>query len=347
MDQEGYRIHEWGGDLRWEAFPVPTPGPKELLVRVEACGIGLTVLNCIAGDLADDPALLPRVPGHEFVGTVAQAGPGADAELVGSRIVAYFYLACGTCPECRAGQDSRCRRLAGWVGTHRDGGYAPWAVLPAHNAIAVPEELDPVAATVVPDAVATPVHVCGRRARVTPADRVAVIGAGGGVGIHMVQVARLHGARVAGLDVDDGKLAAVERFRATGVRSDDFDSLAVQLWPDGPPTVVIDLVGSSASLSWGLRALGAGGRLVVLTTFRGREMPVDPRDLVFTEASIVGSRYATRSEVALAAELVATGRVEPVVSSVVGHTGVAGVHAALRSGELLGRGALRWEPEPS
>ena len=342
-EHTGYRIHRWGGELQWDSFERPAPGFGEVLVRVEACGIGLTVLNCIAGDLDDDPSLLPRVPGHEYVGIVTEVGGGVDAGMVGRRIVAYFYLACGTCSPCVAGSDSRCANLAGWVGVHRDGGYAPWAVLPARNAIAIPDELDPVSATVVPDAVATPVHVCATRARVTPADRVVVIGAGGGVGIHMVQMAACLGARVAGMDLRDDKLALIEDHGALAVRSDDLSTLDPALWRDGPPTVVIDLVGSAQTLEWSAASLAMGGRLVVLTTFRNRSLSVDPRQMVFREIALIGSRYAARHELALAAELVASGRIKPVIGAVVGPDGVAEVHGALRSGDLIGRGALQWD----
>jgi propanol-preferring alcohol dehydrogenase len=90
MQIEGYRIHHWGGDLHWETFTIPSPGPGEALVRVEACGIGLTVLNCIRGDLGNDPAMLPRVPGHELVGRVEVVGEGVTTLTPGQRVMAYF-----------------------------------------------------------------------------------------------------------------------------------------------------------------------------------------------------------------------------------------------------------------
>ncbi|MGH3501076.1 MAG: alcohol dehydrogenase catalytic domain-containing protein [Nocardioidaceae bacterium] len=340
--QTGYQVHAWGEAPTLGEFPIPRPEAGEVLVHVEACGVGLTVLNCMDGHLADDPSLLPRVPGHELVGRVVDAGQGAESGLVGRRVVAYFYLSCGTCPTCASGRQSRCERLAGWVGVHRDGGYAPWTTLPAKNAIPVPENLDPVAATVVPDAVATPVHVCGTRARVSPGDRVAVIGAGGGVGVHMVQVAALYGARVAGLDRTDDKLTAVERMGARPVLSVDIEALDPALWPDGYPNVVIDLVGSPETLRWSVDALGPGGRLVVLTTFPGRQLPIDPRDLVFRELTVLGSRYASWAEVSTAAALVASGRVLPVIGETVGSADLLALHSRLRHGSLVGRGALSW-----
>lgn len=341
--QVGFRVHEWGSTPVLEEFPRPEPAPGEVLVEVEACGIGLTVLNCIRGDLSDDPALLPRVPGHELVGRVAQRGSGVTTPSEGQRVTAYFYLSCGTCTECSAGHQSRCQRLAGWVGVHRDGGYAPFAVLPAFNAVVLPDEIDPVAATVAADAVATPLHVCAQRATVRPGDRVVVTGAGGGVGAHMVQMAAAFGARVAGLDVRDDKLALIERVGALAVDSSDFAAVdAGSIFSDGPPTVVIDLVGSAASLRWASDALGTGGRMVVLTTFRDRELAVHPRELVFREASLVASRYASRAEVAEAARMVAAGRIEPIIGRRVGPDGVLAIHEQVCDGRLLGRGALVW-----
>lgn len=342
--QTGYRVHEWGQQPLLEEFHRPEAGPDEVLVEVEACGVGLTVLNCINGDLGKDPNLLPRVPGHELVGRVVEAGPGVDRELIGCRVVAYFYLSCGTCHACSAGRHSRCERLAGLVGVHRDGGYAPFTVLPAFNAVVVPDHLDPVAATVAPDAVATPLHVCGTRAKVRPSDRVVVIGAGGGVGIHMIQVARLFGAEVAGLDVNDNKLSAIEHLGVTAVDSSDLTAVdPAGLWTRGRPTVVIDLVGSSATLRWAATALDAGGRMVLLTTFRDRQFDVDPREIIFREAAVLGSRYATRAEVAEAALLIAEERIQPIIGQRKGPNDVLDLHQQLEAGQLLGRGALVWQ----
>ncbi len=337
----GYRIHEWSTEPVWEEIPDPSPGVDEVLIEVEACGVGLTVLNCINGDLSNDPSLLPRVPGHELVGRVTAAGSGAT-ELVGRRVAAYFYLVCGSCAACTSGFDSRCANLAGWVGVHRDGGYAPLTVLPARNAIPLPDEVDAVAATVVPDAVATPVHVAGR-AGIRPDDRVAVLGAGGGVGIHMIQIARHRGATVAGLDVVDAKLAQIERLGAVPIRSPDLRAIDPStLFDDGAPTVVVDLLGRPGSMEWAIDGLAPGGRVVALTTFRDRPATVESRDLVFREISLVGSRYATRAEVAEAAQLVSSGAVTAIIGETRGPADVLEIHDQLRGGELTGRGALDW-----
>ncbi len=343
MQATGYRIQQWGGALRWESFEVPDAKPGEVLVRVEACGIGLTVLNCIRGDLADDKAHLPRVPGHEIVGRVEAVGEGVTSPAVGQRVMAYFYLVCGTCRACRSGRDSLCENLEGWVGVHRDGGYASFTSLPARNLLPLPESIPAAQATAIPDAIATPLHVCKTRARVRKGDRVAVTGAGGGVGVHMIEMAKLFGAEVAGLEASEGKFEAIRAMGATPVLSRSFDDVRLdRVWDEGAATVVIDLVGTRDSVSWGLKSLAPGGRLVVLTTFRDVEVPMSPRDVVMREMTVLGSRYASKAELAESADLVASGRIHPIVSHVVAPADVETVHRELRDGTLIGRGAVDW-----
>jgi D-arabinose 1-dehydrogenase-like Zn-dependent alcohol dehydrogenase len=347
---EGYRVQRWGDDPVWEEIPEKPPGRGEVAIEVEACGVGRTVLNCINGNLSDGRATLPRVPGHELVGRVTELGPHSDPDLLGMRIAAYFYLFCGECTPCVRGQEPRCERLEGWVGVHRDGGYAPRVSLPARNLIPLSDGLDPVAATVIPDAVATPVHVA-RRADIGAEDRVVVVGAGGGVGIHMIQVARARSATVVGLDVGAEKLSAIEQLGATPADSSDFGQLQpLRMFSGGLPTVLIDLVGTAESTAWCLDAMGMGGRLVVLTTFPDQPQTFEARRLVFREAAILGSRYATRSEVAEAAHMVSVGDVAPYLGDVTGPRGALELHRRLESGALTGRGALDWrrvtEEEP-
>lgn len=344
MQAEGYRIHTWGGPLVWEHWALEDPAPGDVLIRVEACAIGLTVLNCIHGDLSTS-APLPRVPGHELVGQIVAVGDGVAHELLSTRVLGYFYLTCGRCLACLGGHDAQCANLAGWLGVHRDGGYASYTAIPAANALPIPESLDPVLATAIPDAIATPLHVCKTRLRLTPLDRVVIIGAGGGVGIHMVQMARLFGAAVCGLDVRPEKFDAIRAAGGTPAPSASWEHIELpEAWSGAPPTAVIDLVGSSASLGWSIEHLGMGGALVMLTTFRDVSAAIEPRALVFRELRLLGSRYASKSEVLEAAALVASGRIRPVISRVVPPGAIELVHEALRQGDLLGRGAVRWPP---
>jgi len=303
--------------------------------------VGLTVLNYMTGQMAR-PDNLPRVPGHEITGVVAEVGPGVTAIRPGDRALAFFYLTCGRCEFCRAGRDSLCREHRGYVGVHRDGGYAEQVALPEANVLPLPEEVPFVEGTAIPDAIATPYHVCATRARVRVGDRVLVIGAAGGVGIHMLQMARLFGAQVVAVDIDDAKLARCRDYGAehtVNFRASDAEAQA-RAALDGGATVCVDLVGSEETLVWGFGLLGRSGRMVTLTTFADVGFRVLPRRLVLDELEVLGSRYCSRAEVLAAARLVRDGRIRPVVSRTVPLAEVESLHAMLRDGRLFGRGAV-------
>jgi D-arabinose 1-dehydrogenase-like Zn-dependent alcohol dehydrogenase len=334
-------LHAWGDALTYEKVPTPAPGRGEVLIRVEACGVGLTVLNYMNGNMDRRPELLPRIPGHEFVGTVAAVGPEVHAPRVGERVMAYFYLACGHCDYCRLAHEPLCRNLRGNVGVVTNGGYAEYAVLPAFNCLPVPERLSAIEATAVIDAIATPFHV-NRRAGIGPSDLVMVVGAAGGVGIHMVQMSRLFGATVIAVDVNAEKLAVTRELGATAAidftAADAREALRA-VAPSGV-TAAIDLVGRAETLAFCLEALDRRGRLVMLTTFAGAGLDVSPRQFVRDEVSVLGSRYASRWEVSQAALLVSEGKIKPIVSDIVPLERVGEINAKLRARTLLGRGAV-------
>lgn len=338
---QALQIDEWCGPLHRRTLEEPVVGPGQLRLKVLACGVGLTVVNASDGLLAGEGrASLPRVPGHEICGEVVEIGGGVHGFSVGDRVVTYFYLSCGACRFCRTDRVPLCDRFRGFLGVDVDGGYAEQVVVEAFNALLVPPELEQVAATTIPDAVATPVHVCASRARIRPGETVLIIGAGGGVGIHMVQVARLLGGRVAAVDVSDEKLALAERLGAAVTIAAGASVGETEGELDGSADVVIDLVGTQATLDYALGCAGRGSRVVMLTTFPDGGVTLRARHAVLEEISVMGSKYASVAEVRRAVDLVARGLVKPVVTALTGLDGVGELHGMLRSRDLAGRAAL-------
>ena len=334
------RIEAWDGVLHRADAPVPDVGPTDVLVEVEATGVGRTVDKYVNGGMGDDPADLPRIPGHEFVGTVAESGAAVAGLSPGDRVTAYFHIGCGHCRYCQAALDPLCENHGGHVGVEMDGGFAEYARLPADMAIPVPDGIGPVAATAIPDAIATPYHVASRRAEVGPGDRVAVLGAAGGVGIHMLQVARAFGAEVTAVDIDDGKLEACADLGAEHlVNVADGDPAAALAEPGIDYDAVVDFTGETALLEAAVDRLAPRGRLVCLASAAGVDVGVPTKALVRGEIDVMGSRYCSKAELREAADLVASGTVEPVVSEVVGFDGVADLLERIVDDEVVGRGA--------
>jgi alcohol dehydrogenase, propanol-preferring len=122
---------------------LPSPGPGEILIEIEACGVCRTDLHVVDGELPHPK--LPIVPGHEIVGRVAAHGPGVSAPAIGSRVgVPWLGWTCGVCPYCRSGRENLCDRPL-FTGYTRDGGFASHTVADARYCFALPEEADAAA----------------------------------------------------------------------------------------------------------------------------------------------------------------------------------------------------------
>jgi alcohol dehydrogenase, propanol-preferring len=186
-------MRDWGEASFPATRPDPEPGLGEAVMRVRAAGVGLTLLNMRAGRLGGST---PRVMGHELGGDIVAIGAGVKGLSIGDRCTVYFYLTCNRCRWCRGGRETLCEKFGGYVGAHRDGGFADYVCLPAENFLPIPEGLSYEAAAVAADAVNTNWHCTRERAQLSPDDTIMLIGAGGGVGIHGVQVAKLFGVRV-------------------------------------------------------------------------------------------------------------------------------------------------------
>jgi D-arabinose 1-dehydrogenase-like Zn-dependent alcohol dehydrogenase len=332
--------------LRVAEVPRPEPGPGEVLVKVQACGVGLTVVNTCTGRMGGPSGeVRNRIPGHEIAGIVAEVGGGAGQFKPGDRVLTYFYLTCDRCRWCRRGRNSLCDNFRGYVGRDVDGGYAEYVKLPENNLFSLPDEIDDVAATTIADAIGTPVHVCGARADLQPGDRVMVIGAAGGVGIHMLQVARLYGAELIAVDLDDAKLERTREYGAEhvvnfeGLGAEAATQVVRQATGGQGVDVVIDMVNSTDTLRWGYDLLGKGGRLINLGTRPGIEFTLWPGSLVQKEVTVTGSRYHSKAEYMQAIELVRRGRVRPVVSRTTPLEGVQAIHEELMAARFFGRGA--------
>ncbi len=324
-----------------EERPDPIAGDNEIVAKVLACGSGLTIHHAVRGRT---DATFPRVIGHEILGEIAEIGSGVAGFSVGDRVTTHAYITCGYCKWCKADREPLCDNLAGFVGRHVDGGYAEYVKLPARTFIKVPETLDhkkhPAEISVICDAIVTPYKVL-KRARITPLDTVAVIGAGGGVGIHMVMLAKWAHARAIAVDISADKLAACREVGADATVDASHENVAAALKDatGGGVDVVVDFVSSKATLEAGVQALGKGGRLV---TLGGNAMPfeVSAANLLVNEIDVLGSKSFTAGEIGEALEICARGEVWPLVTETYSLEEVNTVHERLEAEAITGRAAI-------
>jgi propanol-preferring alcohol dehydrogenase len=341
-------LHELGGRLTPAEVPIPKLGPNDALVRVRAAGVGLTLAI-----MRSNPGLVtryPRIIGHEVAGDLVEVGSEVEGFRPGDRVTCHFYLTCKLCRYCRSGRETLCPSFRGYVGMACDGGFAEYMALPALNLCRLPSGLGYLDAAIAADAICTPLHVCRAEAQIGPGDDVLVVGAGGGVGIHMVQMARLCGGRVMAVDLGAEKLNMTKEVGADGVMdaaaTPDWVS-GVLAWTEGRGVdAAIDLVATAVTLPMCLASLARGGRLVIvgnrpMAVFKADPtFPVDPGTVLLRGLEIHGSRYVSMAELAQTLEIVRRGLVRPIVTRTFPLEGADGALRLVEEGRVVGRAAL-------
>ncbi|HSO69686.1 MAG TPA: zinc-dependent alcohol dehydrogenase family protein [Arachnia sp.] len=233
-------------------LPDPEPGPGQVLVRVEACGVCRTDLHLSDGDLA--PRRPATVPGHEVVGVVEARGPRAERFEVGDRLgIAWLRGTCGRCRWCRAGRENLCpdARFTGW---DADGGFAELTIAEEDFAYRLPAALAPE--------VAAPLLCSGivgyralRRASLPPGGRLGIYGFGASA--HLVaQVALAQGAVV-------HVLTRSGRARQLALELGAASAGAADAMPPEPLDAAIMFAPAGTLVPPALRALDRGGVLVL------------------------------------------------------------------------------------
>lgn len=265
-------------------------GPGEVLVAVRRAGICGSDMHILHG--SNPFARYPRVIGHEMAGMVEAVGEGVAHVIPGDHVVIDPVVSCGRCYPCRVGRPNVCAALEVF-GVHRDGGFRDRMAVPARNAIKASPTLPyDVAALAEPLSVAANVL---SRTGCTADDTVLIYGAGT-VGITVLQVAKMFGARCIVADPDAARLQRAALFGAdVALRSGEQDvPAAVADELDGlGPSVVIDGAGVPALLGEACRIAAPAGRIGLLG-FSPEPTPVVQQEIVRKELTIVGSRLNRR-----------------------------------------------------
>lgn len=298
-------VPELGGKLEIRQLPVPEPGPGQVLVRLEASGLCHTDIHAAAGDWPVKPAP-PFTPGHEGVGIVETASPGAGLHKRGERVaIAWLGSACGHCRYCVSGWETLCESQQN-SGYSIDGAWAEYALADDRYVVSVPDQVSSFDAAPLTCAGVTTFKAV-KVARLQPGETAAVFGVGG-LGHLALQYANLFGGTVIGVDIEDAKLDLARQLGADHVvnaRSTD----PVQAIQDlGGADVVISTAASLRSFEQALGSLRRGGRLACVGLPANDKMTIPIFDMVLGGKSIIGSIVGTRQDLADVFALHAAGR---------------------------------------
>ena len=332
-------------NLRWETVPTPEPQAGEVLLRVGAVSVDLFQMEFRSGRALH--IALPRIMGNGPAGTVAELGPGVEGIAPGQRVVVCNNISCGMCKYCRVGRETLCAGLqdhrGGLIGAHRDGGYAEFVAVPARNLIPLPDSISFEQACLIPNTIAPAVKASTARAGIEPGENVLVVGAGGGMGLHAVQMARACGGRVIAAIRSPRTAQSALDAGADAVFSsqeNDLTEKARRLTDGEGVDVVLDFVATPETLRASVAALTSGGRLVIMGYFPRGSVLVTPTWPFSQEIVVTGNRSAGRQDVAQAVSLIQNGRIKPVVGKVFSLKDAAAAHRAFEEREIFGRAIL-------
>jgi threonine 3-dehydrogenase len=303
--------------IEMREVPVPTPGPGEVLVRVEAasvCGTDLHIFNW--DPWAQGRIHPPLIPGHEFCGAVAGVGRGVTTVKEGDKVSAEMHVACGKCLQCRIGQAHICQHVR-ILGVDADGAFASYAIIPETNIWkllpTIPHEyaslLDPLG-NAVHTVLAGPIA----------AKFVAVTGCGA-IGLFAIAIAKACGAaKVFAIEVNAHRRSVAATMGADLVFDPSVDNVEEQIMEatDGTGVdVLLEMSGHLAAMRQGFSLLRTGGRASLLG-IPSRPVELDfARDIIFKGATVQGINGRKMFETWFQMEaLLATGKLhlDPVIT---------------------------------
>jgi D-arabinose 1-dehydrogenase-like Zn-dependent alcohol dehydrogenase len=339
-------VHQPGGTevLSLERVPDPTAGQKDVIIKVDACGVCFHDIVTRNGTLKFG-VQMPCILGHEISGTVVDVGRDVRAFRKGDRVatVQRFHI-CGACRYCRTGRETLCpeRKFTGDLGMV--GGYAEYVAIEDDNVARVPEGVPLQDAAIVACAIGTILNAIREIGKLQPGETALVTGAGGGLGMHAVQLARLAGALVIAQTTSREKADQIRGLGAHTVivhaRGEDFSGAVKKATGGAGVDVAIDNVGSQLFEPI-RRSMGIGGRWIMIGQLTGEFVPFNPAQLFLKNVSMLSATSTTRKQLEDCLALVARGVIKPIVSLALPLEQAARAHELVESGKSAGRVVLR------
>ncbi|CAB4560375.1 unannotated protein [freshwater metagenome] len=337
-------LHE-PGDLRIERVDIPDVGANDVKIAVSLNGLcGTDVTEYTKGPMMvplhkphpNSGHVGPTVLGHEFIGTVVEAGANAQ-HFLGKRVACGAGVACGECDRCTAGRTNLCRTYY-TLGLSVHGGLAEFAVAPSSNCIPIPDGL-PDEEAVLAQPLAVGIHTV-RRAQIQPGQSIALIGLGA-IGSFICAALKGHDGEVIALDVDESRLALARELGATSTHKLSMDETPQSLrsaFPQG-----IDVVFETAGVNGAAErayGLATDGGTVVLVGLNKTPQPLALADIVLREINTVTTvAHVCSEDIPDALELLAS---RPLAGLLVDRTValsdiVHGAFERLASGQATGK----------
>lgn len=338
-------VREPGGVnvLEYTTVPDPTPAPDEVVVRVYRCGVCFHDLVTRNGTLKAG-VQMPCVLGHEVAGEVVALGSQVTTAKIGDRVASTqrSYI-CGHCRFCRSGYEALCPARV-FMGDHGyNGGYAEYLAVNERCVTSIPDAVSYDSAAIASCAMGTGLNAIRDVGRVQMGETVLVTGAGGGLGVHAIQLARLAGAFVIAQTTSPDKTAALKELGADLIvahaKGEDFSEQVREATSGRGADVVVDNVGTA--LFSGIRkSLAIQGRWLLIGQLSGEFVPFNPAQLFLKNQSMLSVTSTSRRQLDDVLQLLNKGKLRACIdrSFRLDEAGLA--HSRLEEGQAIGRQLL-------
>ena len=301
-------VEQFGKPLVFQDCEVPSPGPGQILVKTEACGVCHTDVHAWHGDWPVKPKL-PFIPGHEAIGRVVAMGPGVTSVKEGERVgVPWLYSACGHCEYCLSAWETVCAE-AQYGGYTKNGGFAEYILADPNYVAHIPASLSPTeAAPLICAGITTYKGI--KETKTRPGQWIVISGIGG-LGNLGIQYAKAMGLLVCAVDVDDAKLAHARQIGANlAVNAKSADAVAsVKRGTGGGAQGVLITAPSLDAFKQGVGMTRKCGTCVLVGLPPG-EFLTPLFEVVANCITIRGSFVGTRQDMAEALAFAAAGKVK-------------------------------------
>lgn len=328
-------LHEFKHPLVIEEIERPEPGPGDVLIQVEACGVCHSDVHVADGDWRQFAGIVkkPLVTGHEIAGRVVEKGADVEGLSVGDHVgVPWLHWTCGECDFCRSGFENLCvaQKI---TGVTVDGGYAEFVRAPASHTEKIPEGLSSTEAAPLFCAGVT-VYRALRQAQIAPGQRLAVLGIGG-LGHLAVQIGIVFGAEVIALDLYEDKLALAKSLGASATLNAAAPGAAKVVRGQGGAHVAIVTSASRAAYDLAFNCLRPTGTLLAVG-LPAENVCFPPIMMAAKEAHIRAISVGTRQDLRDVLAIAAAGKVRCKVAARP-LDAVNDVLEELRRGQVTGR----------
>ncbi len=289
---------------------------------------------------------LPHIPGCDAAGVVSEVAPGVMNVKVGDRVVMDPSISCGECEFCLRGDASLCVKYC-LIGEMTSGTACEQIVVPALNAIPIPDSMSFEEAASIPLVFVTAWRMLITRGRLRAGEDILILGASAGVGIACIQIAKVAGARVFAAASSSEKLDLCRELGADvliDTSREDFPRRIREETGKRGVDVAVDYVGRDTWVN-SLKSLARGGRLLTCGATTGYNPEEDLRHVFYRQLEIIGSTTGSHNELMSALKLIFQGRMRPVVGAVYDMKDVAAAHAAMEERRAIGKIAVRIKEE--